>query len=171
MPQKIDHPQAYELEAISCIINQKATICDHVMQDLFKDRSVPAKSGANGMTAEQVLRAAIVKMLFSFTYQELAFHIIDSQSIRRFCLIGIADKGFKKSVLNKNVKAISHKTWQTINQELIDYAEDQKIEKGRQVRIDCTVVESNIHPPSDSSLLWDSVRVLSRLLQKVQDNE
>ena len=116
------------------------------------------------MTAEQVLRAAIVKMLFGFTYQELAFHIVDSQSIRRFCQIGIADKGFKKSVLNKNIKALSERTWQAINQDLVDYAKDQKIEKGRQVRIDCTVVESNIHPPSDSSLLWDAVRVLTRLV-------
>jgi IS5 family transposase len=97
MPTEIDHPQAYELEAINRIINGNPTICDPVMQDLSKGRSVNAKRGASGMTAEQVLRAAIVKMLFSFTYQELAFHIIDSQSIRRFCQIGIADKGFKWS--------------------------------------------------------------------------
>jgi len=170
MPTEIDHPQAHELEAISRIINGQPTICDHVMQDLHKGRPVNANKGARGMTAEQVLRTAIVKMLFGFTYQELAFHIIDSQSIRRFCQIGIADKGFKKSVLNKNIKALSERTWQAINQNLIHYAKDHKIEKGRQVRIDCTVVESNIHPPTDSSLLWDAVRVLSRLLHKVQDN-
>ena len=170
MPTVIDHPQAYELEAISRIINKQPTICDHVMQDLCKGRSATVKSRANGMTAEQVLRAAIVKMLFGFTYKQLAFHIVDSQSIRRFCQIGIADKGFKKSVLNKNIKALSERTWQAVNQDLVNYAKDQKIEKGRQVRIDCTVVESNIHPPSDSSLLWDAVRVLSRLLHKVQDN-
>jgi IS5 family transposase len=170
MPTEIDHPQAYELEAISRIINAKPTICDFVMQDLSRRRPAAVKSGASGMTAEQVLRSAIVKTLFGFTYQELAFHIIDSQSIRRFCQIGIADKGFKKSVLNKNIKALSDSTWQAVNQGLIDYAKDQKIEKGRKVRIDCTVVESNIHPPSDSSLLWDAVRVLSRLLHKVKDN-
>jgi len=170
MPPKIDHPQAHELEAISRIIDQKPTICDNVMQDLCNGRPATVKSGARGMSAEQVLRAAIVKMLFGFTYQELAFHIVDSQSIRRFCQIGIADKGFKKSVLNKNIKALSERTWQAVNQDLVNYAKDQKIEKGRQVRIDCTVVESNIHPPSDSSLLWDAVRVLSRLLHKVQDN-
>jgi len=170
MPTEIDHPQAYELESINRIINRNPTICDHVMQDLSKGRPATTKSGASGMTAEQVLRAAIVKMLFGFTYQELAFHIVDSQSIRRFCQIGIADKGFKKSVLNKNIKALSERTWQAVNQDLVNYAKDQKIEKGRQVRIDCTVVESNIHPPSDSSLLWDAVRVLSRLLHKVQDN-
>lgn len=169
MPPKIDHPQADELEAINRIINSKPTICDHVLQDLCKGRPT-VRSGARGMSADQVLRAAIVKSLFGFTYKELAFHMVDSQSIRRFCQIGIADKGFKKSVLNKNIKALSEKTWQAVNQDLIGYANDRKIEKGRQVRIDCTVVESNIHPPSDSSLLWDSVRVLTRLLHRAKDD-
>jgi len=170
MPPKIDHPQANELEAISRIIDSKSTICEHVMQDLCIGRPVTVQSGANGMTAEQVLRAAIVKVLFGFTYKELAFHMVDSQSIRRFCQIGIADKGFKKSGLNKNIKALSQRTRQAINSDLTGYAKDQKIEKGRQVRIDCTVVESNIHPPSDSSLLWDAVRVLTRLLHSAKDN-
>lgn len=99
------------------------------MQDLCKGRPATVRSDANGMTAEQVLRAAIVKMLFGFTYKELAFHIIDSQRICRFCQIGIADKGFKKSVLNKNIKALCERTWQAVNQDLIGYAKDQKIEK------------------------------------------
>ncbi len=151
MPPTIDHPQARELETISRIIDENSTICDYVMQDLCKGRSVAKRSGANGMTAEQVLCAAIVKMLYGFTYQQLAFHMVDSQSIRRFCQIGFADKGFKKSVLNKNIKALSESTWQAINRELTGYTRNQNIEKGRQVRIDCTVVESNIHPPSESS--------------------
>jgi IS5 family transposase len=170
MNSKIDHPRADELEAMSLILDSNPTICDLVMQDLCKSQPDSDTSGANGMTAEQVLRAAIVKMHFGFTYRSLAFHIVDSQSIRRFCRIGIADEGFKKSVLNKNIKAISASTWKAINQEVIGYAEDQKIEKGREVRIDCTVVESNIHDPSDSTLLWDSVRVLARLLHKAKDD-
>jgi IS5 family transposase len=170
MLPKIDHPQANELETISRIIGSKPIICDHVMQDLYKGNSATARSGANGMTAEQVLRAAIVKMLFGFTYRQLAFHMVDSQSIRRFCQIGIADKGFRKSVLNNNIKALSESTWQAVNQDLIGYAKGQKIEKGRKVRIDCTVVESNIHLPSDSSLLWDAVRVLTRLLHSAKNN-
>ncbi|SHK33874.1 hypothetical protein SAMN02745216_03303 [Desulfatibacillum alkenivorans DSM 16219] len=44
-----------------------------------------------------------------------------------------------------------------------------KIEAGREIRIDCTVVESNIHPPTDSTLLWDAVRVLTRLLTMARD--
>jgi IS5 family transposase len=122
------------------------------------------------MTADQVVRAAIVKQMLNFTYKELAFHIVDSNSLRRFMRIGIADKGFKKSVLNKNVKALSPQTWEAINGQLVQYAADEKIEKGRQVRIDCTVVESNIHEPTDSSLLWDSVRVLTRLLHRSKED-
>ena len=119
MPTVIDHPQAYELEAISRIINKQPTICDHVMQDLCKGRTTVTRRGAHGMSAEQVLRAAIMKTLFGLTYQQLAFHMVDSKSIRRFCKIGIADKGFKKSVLNKNIKAMSEKTWQAINYDLV----------------------------------------------------
>ena len=48
------------------------------------------------------------------------------------------------------------------------YGEDKQIEKGREARIDCTVVCSNIHYPTDSSLLWDCERVLTRLLRKIK---
>ena len=170
MPAATDHPQAIELENISRILDANPTICDLAMQDLCEVSKKARRSGARGMTADQVLRAAIVKQMFTFTYKELAFHIIDSNSLRRFMRIGIADKGFKKSVLNKNVKALSHQTWEAINAQVVQYADDEKIEKGRQVRIDCTVVESNIHEPTDSSLLWDSVRVLTRLLHRTKQD-
>jgi len=170
MPEIASHVQAKELEAISGIIDSKPIIYQLVLQDLCKGRPASGRrAGAKGMSAEQVLRAAVALRLYEFTYQELAFHIVDSQSIRRFCRIGIADKGFKKSVLNKNIKALSEKTWEAINHELLGYAGEAEIEKGRMARIDCTVVESNIHEPSDSSLLYDCVRVLSRLQENVRD--
>jgi len=170
MPEANDHPQAIELENISRILDANPTICDLAMQDLSEANKKASRSGARGMTADQVVRAAIVKQMLNFTYKELAFHIVDSNSLRRFMRIGIADKGFKKSVLNKNVKALSPQTWEAINGQLVDYAAEEKIEKGRQVRIDCTVVESNIHEPTDSSLLWDSVRVLTRLLYRAKED-
>jgi IS5 family transposase len=169
MPAEIDHPQAKELEAISRIIDSKPTICERVLQDLQRHGKPRHRSGAKAMSAEQVLRAAIVKMLFGFSYVELAFHLVDSHCIRRFCRIGIADKGFKKSVLNRHVKSLSTDTWQAIHRDLLDYASANKIEKGRKVRIDSTVVESNIHTPSDSTLLCDAVRVITRLLCQTRD--
>ena len=171
IPEIASHVQSKELEAISGIVDSKPIICELVLQDLCKERSGDSRAGAKakGMSAEQVLRTAVIMRLYGFTYQALAFHIVDSQSIRRFCRIGMADKGFKKSVLNKNMKAVLEQTWEAINHELLGYAREAKIEKGRTARIDCTVVESNIHAPSDSSLLYDCVRVLSRLQEEAQD--
>ena len=170
MPDASDHPQAAELENISRILDANAIICDLAMQDICKVSKGEHKSGANGMTAEQAVRAAIVKQMFNFCYKDLAFHIVDSKSLRRFMRIGIADKGFKKSTLNNNIKALSPQTWEAINGQLVQYAAEEKIEKAREVRIDCTVVESNIHEPTDSSLLWDSVRVLTRLLHRAKED-
>lgn len=168
MPPEIDHPQAEELSTISRILDSNPIIYDLVMQDL-SPQGTKSKAGAKGMTAEQVIRAAVVKQMFEFSYKDLAFHLVDSVSLKRFCHIGIGDKGFKKSVLCKNIKAISPQSWEAINQCLVRYAKDNGIEKGRQVRMDSTVVESNIHAPSDSTLLWDSVRVLARILAKTKD--
>jgi IS5 family transposase len=170
MPDASDHPQAAELENISRILDANPIICDLAMQDICKVSKGEHKSGANGMTAEQAVRAAIVKQMFNFCYKDLAFHIVDSKSLRRFMRIGIADKGFKKSTLNNNIKALSAQTWEAINGQLVQYAAEEKIEKAREVRIDCTVVESNIHEPTDSSLLWDSVRVLTRLLHRAKED-
>jgi len=163
------HAKERELEAISNIIDSTPNICDYVLQDLNKGKIFKRKTGARGMSAEQVLRAAVVLRLFDCTYEDLAFHISDSRCLRRFCLIGIADKGFKKSTLNSNIKSISAQTWELIFRDLLGHAKDEKIEKGRKVRIDCTVVESNIHKPFDSVQLFDAVRVLTRLLETARD--
>lgn len=156
-----DHPKAKELLKISEILDNNDSIYDMALQDLgISDNEV----GANGMTAEQVIRAAIIKQTEGFSYRELAFHLADSRSYSQFCRIGIGDKAFQKSALQQGIKAISDKTWEYINRVLVGYACDHDIEKGRKIRVDCTVVESNIHAPYDSELLVDANRVLSRLL-------
>ncbi len=158
------HSQEKELEAISNIIDSTPTICERVLQELNRGKIFKRRTGARGMSADQVLRAAIVMNLFGFTYKELAFHISDSRALRTFCRVGFAGKGFKKSALNANIKSLSPDTWYAILKDIVGYAKDEKIESGRKVRIDCTVVESNIHKPFDSHQLWDCVRVLTALL-------
>ena len=163
------HPQNMELETISLLIDSTPTICDYVLQDLNEGKAKKRNTGAEGMSADQVLRAAVVMRLYDFTYEQLAFHIYDSRAMRRFCRIGIADRGFGKSALNANIKRISPQTWERISRDLLEHAKDENIEKGRKARIDCTVVESNIHKPFDSVQLFDSVRVLTRLLYRARD--
>ncbi len=163
----VDHPFAEELKMMDSILNANPVIYDLAHKDLI--RNTKSNAGADGMSAEQVVKAAILKQMTGYSYEKLAFHLIDSSSYRRFLHIGIADEGFKKSALCKNIKRLSPETWEQINRVLIEYADSSCIEKGRQNRIDCTVVSSNIHPPTDSSLLWDSVRVLTRQLQKAKE--
>jgi len=164
----IDHPHAAELEGISQILDANPIIYEWVLQDLT--RSVThVDTGAAGMSAEQVVRAAIIKQMEGYSYEDLAFHLLDSVCYRTFCRIGIADKGFQKSALCNNIKAISSETWEAVNRILVAYGQDKGIEKGKQVRIDCTVVSSNIHEPTDSSLLWDGVRVLNRMLGRINE--
>ena len=166
----MDHAQSHELEMISRIIDDNSIICSYILQDLNKGKVESQRAGAKGMSADQVLRCAIVKTLFEFTYEELAFHIVDSHTLRWFCRIGIAEEGFKKSALNRNIKAITDQTWEMIHRDILGYAENENIEKGRSVRTDCTCVESNIHEPRDSNQLWDCVRVLTRLLERSRDD-
>ena len=170
MAHILDHPQSQELEVISGIIDANTTICQYILQDLNTGKSEAQRAGAKGMSADQVLRCVIVKTLFGFSYEELAFHIVDSHSLRWFCRIGIADEGFKKSALNRNIKAITDQTWQMIHRDILGYAKQENIEKGRSVRTDCTCVESNIHKPRDSNQLWDCVRVLTRLIERSRDD-
>ena len=162
-----DHPQARELDRISRILDEEPTIVELVHQELCRGRQL-RDTGACGMSAEKVLRAAIVKQMFGFSYELLPFHLADSTSLRGFCRIGMADKCFKKSAIAKNIKRIGAGSWEQINRILVAHGNEEKIEKGRQVRIDCTVVESNIHPPTDSTLLFDSVRVLARILDAMR---
>lgn len=169
MDSGVNHPRAEVLERISQILDSLPTISEMVLQDLT--RGVKNRhTGAEGMSAEQVVRAAIIKQTEGFSYEELAFHLVDSRSYRNFCRIGIAHKGFKKSALCSNIKAISEQSWESIHRLVLAYGENNKVEKGKESRIDCTVVETNIHEPSDSSLLWDCVRVLTRKLLQINEH-
>jgi len=168
MITRIDHPHAEELQRISEILDDNPIINEWVLQDLTHDVA-RTDAGAEGMTAEQVIRAAIIKQMEDYSYEDLAFHLLDSVCYRGFCRIGIADKGYQKSALCNNIKAISADTWEAINRIVVAYGQDKNIEKGKQARIDCTVVSSNIHEPTDSSLLWDCARVLTRMLSKINE--
>ena len=120
------------------------------------------------MTAEQVLRCALIKQTHQFSYQKLAFHLADSQSFRIFCRLPY---GFtpSKSTLQENISRIEASTWQ--DRVLVRWADEKGLEKGRKLRVDATGVESNIRYPLDSQLLYDSIRVVTRLLKRLNPSE
>ena len=125
--------------------------------------------GRHGLTCETVLRCAVLLHLRQASYRELAFALVDSVSAQRFARLDPARRPPGKSVLQATVGAIGAATWETVDRRLLDAARDGGVETGDAVRIDSTVTETHILEPSDSRLLFDGVRVLTRLLREAQD--
>lgn len=165
-PARVEHPHARELEAISDVLDANPTLASLIAQDLVgPERS--ADRGRQGLTGAQVLRIALLKQMEGFSYEELAFHLADSLTYRRFCRIGIGDRVRKASALQDNVRRIRPATWEAVNRVIVDHARAEGVERGDKVRIDATVTATNIHPPDDAAQLWDAVRVITRLLDQV----
>jgi len=155
------NPIARELEEISKIIDANPGVLDFVYQDLVKAKR--HDTGREGLTAEQVLRCCILKQYRELSYEELAFHLDDSSAFRTFSRLEMGQYPCK-SVLQENIKSLSEETWEAIHSQIIDYAQEEKIETGRKIRIDSTAVETDIHHPTDSTLLCDGIRVITRWL-------
>jgi IS5 family transposase len=109
-----------------------------------------------------VLRCALLKQYRQLSYEELAFHLEDSASFRAFARLPFGCNP-KKSVLHRTIGRLRAETFEAINRTLLASAAKAKLEDGKLVRIDSTVTAAAIHPPSDSSLLHDAVRVTVRL--------
>ena len=125
------------------------------------------ETGRQGLPAESVLRCALLKQHRQLSYEELAFHLEDSASFRAFARLPLSWTP-KKSVLQKTTSAVRAETWEAINRVLLVSARQAKVETGKVVRLDSTVTAALLHEPSDSSLLWDAVRVMVRLLRSAE---
>ena len=169
MPAPINHKHARELQQMSEVLDQLPGVTELVHADLVRQAS-KANKGRKGLAAEQVLRALIVKQMNGWSYEQLAFHLADSNCYRWFCRLGIGDAAPDHSTLQKAIKHVRAETWEAVNRKIVTFAIEQRIEMGHKIRTDCTVVESNIHHPTDSSLLFDCVRVMARLMSVAQDS-
>jgi IS5 family transposase len=168
-PTEARHPRAAELAEMSRLLDAVPETLGAVRQDLVGRRKVSVRKGREGLSAEQVVRAGLVKQMFDVSYDELAFHLEDSLQLRAFCRLSPSAAPPKKSALQANIGAVRAKTWQGVNEALVLEAKKRKVEEGRWMRTDATVVESNIHHPLDSWLLWDGVRVLTRILGRARE--
>jgi transposase, IS5 family len=157
------HEIGRELQAMSAWLDDHRELASLVGVDLCQE-GVKA-TGRQGLPAEAVLRCALLKQHRQLSYQELAFHLEDSASFRAFARLPHAWSP-QKSGLQKTISAIRAATWEQINRTLLTSARETKIERGRVVRLDSTVTAAPVHEPSDSSLLWDAVWVMVRLLRE-----
>ena len=167
-PQWPDHQLAQELKLISRILDDNPQTLELIVQDL-SDR-VDSSVGAPGLTAEQVLRCAVIKQLHQFSYRKLEFHLVDSQSCQRFCRLPYG-ASISKATLAENLGKIEPTTWKVINDHLVLWAQARGLEKGQRIRVDATAVQTNIHYPLDSELLYDGIRVVTQWLGQLRERE
>lgn len=168
VPAPFSHERVHELRAASAILDAHPECSRWVQADLLAG-GISARHGRDGLSGEQVLRVLVIKQSNGFSYEALAFHLADSSTYRAFCRIGFVQPPPRRSSLQRNLKRVRPETLERINRVLVEHAAAQKIETGQRLRSDSTVVEAAIHEPTDSSLLVDCVRVLTRLLREACD--
>src|ERR1700752_4632278 len=159
------HEIGCELKAMSQWLDGQHQLTSLVAGDLR--RQGVRETGRHGLPAETVLRCALLKQQRQLSYEELAFHLEDSASFRAFARLPLRWSP-KKSVLHQTISAICAATWEAVNRALLVSAQQNKLESGATVRIDSTVSAALMHAPSDSTLLWDAVRVMTRLLRRAE---
>ncbi len=123
--------------------------------------------GRPSTPVEVIVRMLVVRRLYDWSYADTAHWVADSISLRQFCRVGthpVPDA----STLDRWAACLQPDTLRRLNDRLVMHAQQHGVTRGRKLRLDTTVVETTIHYPSDSTLLADGVRVLSRLVSRTR---
>ena len=154
--------------AISQVLDNNPEVLSAVHKDLL-ELSEGDSSGREGdYTSENILRALIVQHLEGLPFREAVIRIGSEPFLQDFLRMRkrpVMDFTF----LDKCFLVIRPKTWKQVNETLGRYGVAQNAVSTNVIRTDTTVVELNIHYPTDASLLWDTWRVASRLLVRARE--
>ena len=124
--------------------------------------------GRPGTPAEVVLRMLLLKHIRDWSFTDLERETRGNLLYREFTRIG-AEKVPDAKTLGRLAQALEPEVIEKIHARLVALAHERAVVKGRRMRLDTTVVETNIHYPTDSGLMGDGVRVLTRLMKKVTE--
>jgi transposase, IS5 family len=155
------------LQAISDLIEDHPELVERVRQDLERGLK-NARTGRSGLTAPQVLRSLTLQRVKNWDYRELRERIADGYTLRQFA-------GFytqpvpKHDAFQRAFNRLTPQTLQALNESVVQAAVTLGLEEGKKLRVDTTVVETDIHYPTDSTLLWDTVRILTRLVGRLDE--
>ena len=167
-PNKTVREYREQYKTIGRILDQHPDILDMVHDDLAKLSTATSRSGRTAdFTSENLFRAILVMQHEGLDYREASVRIAESQTLQTFCKL-IKKPTIDYTLLNKAFCAIRPQTWENINQLLGLKAVAEEIVSIEHVRTDTTVTECNIHWPTDSSLLWDTYRVIARELTRAR---
>ena len=143
-------------------------IFHYIKTDLSQRRPHTLQTGRPSTPVEVILRLLIVKHLYQWSYAQTEHFVGDSLVLRQFCRVGLEPVPYHTTLL-RWANLLQPETLHRLLDRVTQLARSLKVTRGRKLRIDSTVVETTIHHPSDSSLLADGVRVLSRLVRSAGD--
>ena len=127
-------------------------------------------AGRHSTPGEAILRLLVVKRLCQWSYRETEYFVADSLVLRWFCRVYFQSVPDASTLLRwagtRLRVTIRPDSLQALNDRVVELARQAKVTKGRKLRIDGAVSETTIHHPTDSSLLTDGVRVLSRVIRR-----
>lgn len=139
-----------------------------VKADLARRYPNSLRLGRHSTPVEVVLRMLVVRRLYDWSYEDTEHFVSDSLVLRQFCRLYL-ESAPDDTTLIRWAALIGPQTLERLNEHVVELARRLTVTRGRKLRTDGTVVETTIHPPSDSSLLHDGVRVLSRMLRRAKE--
>ena len=148
------------------VVLQDDAVISVVHQALAHRHPNSRSHGRPGFPAEVVLRLLILKHVRNWSYAVLEREVRANLVYRDFTRVGAAKMPDAKTIGRSGV-ALGPAVIKQIHDRVVQIAQASKVVQGRKMRVDTTVVESNIHYPTDSSLLGDGVRVLTRSMHKI----
>jgi len=155
------------LQAISDFLDDHEGLVTTIQGDLRRGLKNP-DTGRKGLTARQILRSLVLMRVKNWDYRELRERIADGITLRRFTDFHCQPVP-KHDAFQRGFVRLTAPTIRSVNDVLVQAAVALGLEDGNKLRIDTTVAQTDIHHPTDNTLLWDVVRVVTRLVGRLAD--
>jgi IS5 family transposase len=140
---------------------------DHVVEALGRRHRRSRQRGRPGTPAVVVLRMLVLKHLFDWSFDECEREVRANLVYRAFSRIE-GERVPDAKTLIRLAQVLDGATLKRLLERLVAVASERRVVRGQRLRVDTTVVETNIHYPTDSTLLADGVRVLTRTLKRLR---
>jgi IS5 family transposase len=156
-----------QLAAISDLLDEQEAMIECIRRDLLRGLKKPG-SGRSGLTPSQTLRSLVLMRLKNWDYRELRERIADGLTLRQFTDFYCAPVP-KHDAFQRSFVRLTPQTLKAVNDLVVQSAVELGLEDGAKLRVDTTVVQTDIHHPTDNTLLWDVVRVITRLVRPLAE--
>ena len=155
------------LEPLDALLEDE-TLIEQVRDRLGRRRPNSRRLGRRGIAPDRLLRCAVLKHVKSWSFRELEREVRCNLVYRRFTRFD-HDRIPSFTNLSRGMAAFDPATVEQIHARVVQLARVNHVAAGRRLRTDTTVVETNVHYPTDSTLLGDGIRVLHRAMKRIAD--